>query len=86
MSDVMLSLASNPFNPFTDFALWSQFDRREGFDTAGFLARLAFTSPDLPDSVNEDAIEQAIDDILDNPNFSGLYKKVYRDPSDARLT
>lgn len=79
MAVVMLSLASNPFNPFTEFDLWSSFDRHEGFDTAGLMARLAITSDDMPDEVNEDAIEQAVDDILANPSFSGLYKKVYRD-------
>jgi hypothetical protein len=79
MAVVMLSLASNPFNPFKEFELWSAFDRLEGFDTAGFLARCVSLSPELPDEVNEDAIEQAIDDILNNPSFAGLYKKVNRD-------
>lgn len=79
MADVMLSLSSNPFNPFTEFDLWSEYDRREGFDTAGLLARLVSMTDDMPDSINEDEIEQAIDNVLANPSFSGLYKKVYRD-------
>jgi hypothetical protein len=79
MAIAMLSLASNPFNPFTEYALWLDYDRKEGFDTAGFLARCASTSPDLPDEVNEDAIEQAIDDILANPSFAAHNKKDFRD-------
>jgi hypothetical protein len=79
MAVAMLSLVSNPFDPFREFELWSAFDRTEGFDTAGFLARCVSLSSELPDEVNEDTIEQAIDDILNNPSFSGLYKKVFRD-------
>lgn len=78
MSVVMLSLASNPFNPFTEFDAWSTFDRREGFDTAGLLARIVATSSELSEPDQELAIEQAVDDILNNPNFAGLYKKVVR--------
>jgi hypothetical protein len=79
MAVVMLSLANNPFNPFTEFDDWYSFDHREGFDTAGFLARLVSTSPELSDEQQEQATEDAIDSILDNPSFSGLYKKVVRD-------
>lgn len=78
MAVVMLSLASNPFNPFTEFDLWYEFDHKEGFDTAGFLARLAVTSSELPDEVNERAVEDAVDSVLANPSFAGLYKKVVR--------
>ena len=79
MAVAMLSLASNPFNPFTQFDLWYEFDRREGFDTAGLLDRLVSTSPDLPDEMNEQITEDAIDSLLANPNFAGLYVKVIKD-------
>lgn len=83
MAVVMLSLVWNPHNPFTEFDAWSAFDHREGFDTAGLLARIVSTSPDLPESMQELAVEQAVDDILNNPNFAGLYKKVVRDVQAA---
>jgi hypothetical protein len=78
MAIVMLSLVSNPFNPFTEFDLWYQFDHKEGFDTAGFQARLVSPSPELPDEMQEKAIEDAVDGVLANPSFQGLYKKVTR--------
>lgn len=76
MSQFMLSLASNPFDPFTEYNSWSQFDRSEGFDTAGLLARLVSTSEALSEADQELAVEQAIDSLIANPSFRGLYKKV----------
>lgn len=75
----MLSLATNPYNPFTQYELWKQFDRREGFDTDGFLARAISTSPDISEPDQDQAEEDAIDSILANPSFEGLYVKVSSD-------
>jgi len=74
----MLSLATNPYDPFEEYELWSAFDRHEGFDTAGLLARAISTSDDLSDEDQELATEQAIESILSNVSFKGLYKKVVR--------
>ena len=76
--DSMLSLQSNPYDPFTQYGLWLNFDRSEGFNTPGFLANVLQTSDALSDADQDLAVEQAIDNILENPNFSGLYKKVQR--------
>ena len=78
MAETMLSLASNPYDPFTEYTLWSNFDHREGFDTAGLLARCISTSEALSEPDQELATEQAIESILANPSFAGLYKKVVR--------
>lgn len=78
MAVVMLSLVSNPFDPFDDFASWSEFDRKEGFDTAGFLARALSSSEELGEPDQEQDVEDAVDSILANPSFAGLYKKVVR--------
>jgi len=72
----MLSLASNPYNPFTQYDLWKQFDRREGFDTDGFLARAISTSSEISEPDQDQDEEDAIDSILANPSFEGLYVKV----------
>lgn len=72
----MLSLSSNPHNPFTDYEQWKLFDRREGFDTDGFLARAISTSSDISEADQDQAEEDAIDSILKNPSFTGLYIKV----------
>ena len=80
MAEFMLSLASNPYDPFEEYDLWAQFDRHEGFDTAGLLARAISTSDDLSDEDQDLAVEQAIESILSNVSFAGLYKKVERKP------
>lgn len=79
MMETMLSLVSNPFNPFTEYELWLNFDRHEGFDTAGLLARVVSTSMSLSQPDQDLAVEQAIDSIINNPSFAGLYKKVVRE-------
>lgn len=76
MKQFMLSLASNPHNPFEDYDSWKQFDRREGFDTDGLLARLVPVDVSVAPELDAQVVEQAIDDILANPAFAGLYKKV----------
>lgn len=79
--EFMLSLASNPYNPFTQYTLWVKFDHHEGFDTAGLLARLVSTSDALSELDQSRAVEHAIDGILDNPNFAGMYVKVVHEVS-----
>ena len=76
MRKFMLSLRSNPYNPFSQYDLWKMFDTREGFDTAGLLARLVPTSESLSEELNDVAVERAIDNVIANPAFVGLYKKV----------
>lgn len=75
----MLSLSSNPFNPFTQYELWKEFDRKEGFDTAGLLARSAIVSDAFSEADQERAVEDAIESIINNPSFAGLYKRVSDD-------
>ena len=71
----MLSLISNPFDPFDEYENWKKFDREEGFDTDGLLARLASSSEVLSEPDEEQWIEDAIDSVVNNPSFRGLYEK-----------
>lgn len=70
----MVTTTDNPYNYFTQFDEWLAFDTRKGYDTLGFLARIARTSDDLPDEVNEDAIEAAVEEIV-KYNVLGIYRK-----------
>lgn len=79
MANFMLSLSSNPHDPFTEYDMWLKFDHQEGYDTAGLLARVLSTSEGLSEPDQDLAVEQAIDSIINNPSFAGLYKKVQRD-------
>lgn len=78
MSQFMLSLATNPYDPFTQYDLWLKFDHQEGFDTAGLLARCVSSSDALSLADQEQAVEQAIESILSNPSFADMYIKVER--------
>lgn len=78
MAVVMLSLVSNPYDPFDQYDSWLLFDHHEGFDTAGLLARVVSTSDALSEPDQELAVEQAVDSIMNNPSFAGLYRKVER--------
>lgn len=71
---VALTTVDNPYNPFDEFNKWFLFDTVKGYNSCGYLARIATTSDQLTEQENLDEIERAIDEIvLLNPT---LYKKV----------
>lgn len=71
----MLTTVDNPWDPFTQFDEWIQFDESSGYFTTQYLARLTLSSPDLSEADQSDAIEVAIDEIV-NENVNGMYRKV----------
>jgi hypothetical protein len=73
----MLTTVDNPWNPFVNYDEWYQWDRDQGYDTPGLLARIANVSLDLSDKDIGDSIETAIDEIC-SENVNGLYKKAVR--------
>lgn len=75
---VMLTTSDNPFDPFEQFDEWFAFDESKGYNTCGYLARIANTSSDLPDNLNDLEIEAAIDEIC-RINVLGLYEKVVKE-------
>jgi hypothetical protein len=76
----MLTTVDNPWDPFTMFDEWLQFDEAAGYNTTQYLARLTLSSPDLSEADQSDAIETAIDEIVEQ-NILGIYRKVEA-PSD----
>lgn len=76
-TESMLTTFDNPFDPFTQFDDWYQWDERSGYRTTSFLARIVQTSDELSDADNDLAIEQAIDEIV-RENVLGVYTKVTR--------
>lgn len=71
----MLTTMDNPYNPFTQFDEWYEFDESSGYHTTGYLARLTITSSELSEADQDLAIEYAIDEIV-RENINGMYKKV----------
>jgi len=76
--EYMLTTVDNPFDPFTRFDEWLEYDMRMGYHTSAFLARVAKVSNDLSEPDQALAIQQAIDEIV-SENVSGMWRKVSRD-------
>ena len=77
MDDVMLTTIDNPFNPFTQWDQWKQFDEDKQYFTCNYLARIANTSDDLSEADYDQAIDDAINEIIQF-NILGIYKKIHR--------
>lgn len=75
MGKHMLSTIDNPWNPFNNFQEWFHWDKAAGYNTTEYLARIAHTSDDLSEADNDQAIEDAIDEIVEE-NILGVYIKV----------
>lgn len=83
MSDVMLTTIDNPYNPFTDFDDWYAYDTAMGYNTCGYLARIAATSPVLSDTENQKELERAIDEIVEF-NVYGIHRKITDQPNTTK--
>ena len=71
----MLTTVDNPYDPFTQFTEWFMYDVEKGYNTCGYLARIANTSDELTDQEVDREIERAIDEII-KYDFMNIYKKV----------
>ena len=60
----MISTSDNPYNPFTQFDLWNEFDRSHGYNSCSYLARIAKTSPEMSSEDYERIIDEACDEIV----------------------
>lgn len=70
-----ITTIDNPYNPFEQFTPWFLFDVEKGYNTCGYLGRIARTSDQLTDDENNQEIERAIDEIIKHDVFN-IYKKV----------
>ena len=71
----MLSTIDNPYNPFTQYDQWFEFDAHAKYHTPSFLARVAVSSNELSEQDQEQAILDAINEIV-KENVLGIYIKV----------
>ena len=72
---MMLTTTDNPYNPFTQFDLWFQFDISKGYNTCAFIDRVANTSDELTDKENDKEIENAMKEIA-KETVLAVYKLV----------
>jgi hypothetical protein len=73
--EYMLTTVDNPYDPFTQWDEWFAWDLTAGYHTPGLLARIARTSDDLSEADKHLAIQQAIDEIVQE-NVLGVFRKV----------
>ena len=71
----MLTTIDNPYNPWTHYDEWFAWDAQAGYHTPGYLARIVRSSDELSEEDQSLAIEQAIDEIIEE-NVLGIYKRV----------
>jgi hypothetical protein len=74
----MLTTIDNPYDPFTQWDEWFQYDLAAGHNSCGMLARIANLSNELSDAQYQQAIDDAIDEIV-KENVTGSFVKVSKD-------
>ena len=74
----MLTTIDNPYDPFTQFENWFQFDVLKGYNSCAYLGRIARTSDAMTDEEQLRETERAIDAIC-KLDFRNIYRKVSRD-------
>lgn len=78
MMESMLTTIDNPYNPFTQWQEWLDYDRLMGYNTCGLLARLVSTSDELPEEQQSEDIDDAIARIL-VLDGTGQYRRVFKE-------
>jgi len=78
----MLTTVDNPYNPFTQWDLWYNFDEKSGHCSCGYLARVSTLSDGFTEAESQRELNRAIDWIVKN-DPSNLYRKVSADSFDS---
>lgn len=74
----MLTTIDNPFDPFTQYDNWVSYDEQAGYFTNEYIARIANINPTMTDKEVDEAIDNAINEIvLIDP--IGVYFKVTKE-------
>ncbi len=76
-TEYMLTTVDNPFDPFTQWDEWLEYDTQLGYNTISFLARIVKLSNDISETDQALAIQDAINEIVEE-NVSGMWRKVLR--------
>lgn len=74
--DIMLTTVDNPYDPFKQYEDWLAYDTSSGHNSNALLARIAIVNDDLSDEDVDDAVTEAIEEIV-RINASGLHTIAY---------
>lgn len=75
---VNITTIDNPFDPFDDFASWFAFDTEKGYYTSSKIARLTETTDDMSEAEETEALEKAIDRLIEIDPLD-IYKKIIKE-------
>lgn len=69
----MLTTTDNPYNPFTQFDQWYDYDLLAQHNSCGMLAIFAKTCDEFTEEQNNEIINEAIEEICElNPIYVGV--------------
>ena len=77
----MLTTIDNPFNPFDDFKAWFLFDIEKGYNSCGYLDRIAKIKDNMTEEEVKIETERAIDEIIYHDPLH-IYKKIYMNTAE----
>ena len=78
IDEFMLTTLDNPYNPFTHYDDWLNYDTTKGYHTNAYLARIVKSSNELSEADEALAIDDAMNEII-SFNLLGNYIKVRAD-------
>ena len=74
-NDVRITTTDNPYDPFTEFDKWFDFDVEKGYYTCSKLARLSNITEDMTDKELIEEEQRAIDRLIEIDPLD-IYKKI----------
>ena len=74
---VRLTTVDNPWDPFTHYTEWMQFDEASGYYSNALLARVAIVSDETSELDQDIAVKEAIETIV-SQNVSGMHRMAIR--------
>lgn len=83
MAATFVTTLDNPYDYFTQFDEWYAFDTQKGYNTCAYVARIAKTSSEMSEKDYENALNDAVDEILDF-NLTGNYVKTVEKQDESR--
>ena len=74
-NDVRITTIDNPYDPFTEFDKWFDFDVEKGYYTCSKLARLSNVTEDMTDKELIEEEQRVIDRLIEIDPLD-FYKKI----------
>lgn len=78
MKAVFVTTLDNPYDYFTQFDEWYAFDVEKGYNTCSYVDRVCMASNNMSDAEYEQAMNDAVDDIV-RLNLTGNYRKITKE-------